>query len=165
MRFVNPADRPAIAAGDPQAAVSYYARAGAMNAQLEQSGRLTPQQIDATLKHRAVEMIRAAPLRHLATTPLYLWRGAPYVFAILLCIFVYAWRLHAWWLLAYAAPAFGLIGFYAAVTHFIPRYAEPMWPIAAVCLAVLANALMRWLVFRLTHGRTGGNQQYEASAS
>lgn len=165
MRFVNPADRPAIAAGDPEAAVSYYARAGAMNAQLEQSGPLTPQQVDAALKHRAIEMIRAEPLRHLATTPLYLWRGAPYVFAILICTFVYAWWRRAWWLLAYAAPAFGLVGFYAAVTHFIPRYAEPMWPIAAVCLAVLMHALACRFGSSLAHGRIGSNRQYEASAS
>jgi hypothetical protein len=142
MRFVSERDRPAIAAGRPDEAVSYYARVSAMYAELAKArddgvGSLD---VDSQLKQRALGMIAAEPLKHLATIPLFLWRGAPYTFAILLAGALYACARRAWWLLAYLAPAMGLVMFYAVLTHFIPRYAEPMLPIAAVCFVVLAHA-------------------------
>ena len=158
MRFVSERDRPAIAAGRPDDAVSYFARVGAMRTELEKARAVsgaTSLAIDNELKQRALDMIVAAPLKHLAAIPLFLWRGAPYVFAILLAGAVYACLRRAWWLLAYVAPAMGLVMFYAVLTHFIPRYADPMVPIATVCFTVLAHAALQRLRARLRRLTTG----------
>ena len=149
MRHVSPHDRPAEAAGRPQDAVSYFAKVKAMRAELEmRDPEASSLEIDDALKQRALGMIKAAPLAHLAATPLFLWRGAPYVFAILLAGALYACARRRWWLLAYVAPAMGLVLFYAALTHFIPRYALPMLPVASVAFAVLGhmalNATRAW---------------------
>ena len=145
MRFVSERDRPAIAAGRPDEAVSYYAKVSAMYTELAKArdAGVGSLDVDSQLKQRALGMIAAEPLKHLATIPLFLWRGAPYTFAILLVCALYACARRAWWLLAYLAPAMGLVMFYAVLTHFIPRYAEPMVPIAAVCFALLAHAAMQ----------------------
>lgn len=144
MRFVSERDRPAIAAGRPDEAVSYYARVAAMRTELENAraadSATTTLEVDGELKRRALGMIAAAPLDHLAAIPLFLWRGAPYTFALLLACALYACVRRTWWLLAYVAPAMGLVMFYATLTHFIPRYSEPMSAIASVCFAILLHA-------------------------
>ncbi len=165
MRFVSERDRPAIAAGRPGEAVSYYARVSAMYTELAKAraagdvvGSLD---VDQRLKQRALDMIIADPLKHVAAVPLFLWRGAPYTFAILLACALYACGRRAWWLLAYIAPAMGLVMFYAVLTHFIPRYAEPMVPIAAVCCAILVHAAIqraRLLVRRGAVGRDSASR-------
>lgn len=147
MRFVSERDRPAMAAGTPDEAVSYYARANAMGGEL---ARLYPETsdvaIDAMLKRRALALIQADPRAHLAATPLFLWRGAPYTFLILLVGTLYALAQRRWGLLVYLAPAMGMVMFYTVLTHFIPRYAEPMLPISAVVFAVLGHAA--WCALR-----------------
>ena len=143
-RFASERDRPAIAAGRPDEAVSYYARANAMRSELE---RIDPAAsdvvIDMTLRQRAFDLIRADPLAHAAAVPLFLWRGAPYTFCILLAAGLYALVRRRPWLFAYVMPAMGMVLFYAALSHFIPRYAEPMLPVSAVAFVVLADAAWR----------------------
>ncbi|MFO7188438.1 MAG: hypothetical protein DIU74_002000 [Pseudomonadota bacterium] len=152
VRFASPADRPAMEQGRPEQAVSYYARANAMRTELE---RLHPQasevEIDRMLKARAMALLRADPWAHVATTPLFLWRGAPYTLLILGVGLVYACYRRQAWLCVYVAPALLLLGFYGAVSHFIPRYAEPAWPVAAVVFAILAHAA--WRTLRKRAGR------------
>lgn len=144
VRFASARDRPAMAAGEPDDAVSYYARANAMRGELERTHLAANDvAIDATLKRRALDMILADPLAHAAAVPLFLWRGAPYTFCILLAAGVYALARRRRWLFVYVMPAMGMVLFYAALSHFIPRYAEPMLPIAAVAFVVLADAALR----------------------
>lgn len=144
MRHVSPRDRAAEAAGRPQDAVSYFAKVKAMRAELQmRDPEADSLEIDAVLKERALSMIAADPLAHLGATPLFLWRGAPYVFLILLAGAVLAYARRQWWLLAYVAPAMALVLFYATLTHFIPRYAQPMLPVASVVFAVLGDFVWR----------------------
>lgn len=157
MRHVSPKDRPAEALGRPQDAVSYFAKVKALRAALEMryphAGTLD---IDRMMKLRALAMFKADPLAHLAAVPLFLWRGAPYVFLILAAGSIYAAARRQWPLLVYIAPALSLVLFYAALTHFIPRYGDPMLPIAGVVFAVLGhNALSAsraWLRGRRARG-------------
>lgn len=157
MRHVSPKDHPAEALGRPQDAVSYFAQVKATRAALEMRyPDAGTRAIDKMMKQRALAKIAANPLAHLAATPLFLWRGAPYVFLILAAGMVYAGARRDWPLLAYIAPAMALVLFYAALTHFIPRYGDPMLPIAGVVFAVLGHnalsALRTWLRARRARG-------------
>ena len=150
MRHVDPRDRAAEAAGRPHDAVSYFAKVKAMRAELQmRRPEADSLAIDDTLKQRALAMIAAAPLAHLAATPLFLWRGAPYVFVILLAGALYACVRRRWWLLVYVAPAMGLVLFYAVLTHFIPRYSDPMLPIAGAVFALLGQRALLAMRTRL----------------
>lgn len=163
VRYADLRDRSAPTTGDVDGAVSYFAKAKAMRTALElRHPEADVLAIDDMLKRRAFELIRADPGAHLATTPLFLWRGAPYVFLVLLAGIGYAAVRRRWWLFAYAAPAMALVVFYALLTHFIPRYGDPLQPVACVVFAVLAHALWRAALARYRgraprpQGRTTG---------
>jgi hypothetical protein len=146
-RGANPGDEQAAAEGRVNDAISYYWRAKALRAPrlaaFEAAGH--PNALgaaDAELKKQAIARIEADPLRHLKMTLPFMWRGAPFMFPFFLFVLVYAWRKDDAPVAAYVLPTLGLIAFYALLSHFIPRYAEPNAPIAAICAALLVN---RWL--------------------
>ncbi|HKY03076.1 MAG TPA: glycosyltransferase family 39 protein [Burkholderiales bacterium] len=151
-RGANSADELAGEEGRVDDAISYYWRAKAMRAPKlaahEAAGHPNPlAAADAELKQDAIEMIKANPGDHLKLTLPFIWRGAPFMLPFLLVILVYAWRRRDAPLAAYVVPSLGLIGFYAALSHFIPRYAEPNAPVVAICAVLL---LHRWLEARAT---------------
>lgn len=146
-RGANPGDELAGEEGRVEDAISYYWRAKAMRAPLLKAfikaGHPNPlAAADAELKKRAIEMIKAEPMRHARMTLPFMWRGAPFMFPFFVVVLFYSWRKGDAGVAAYVLPTLGLIAFYALLSHFIPRYAEPNAPIAAICAALVVN---RWL--------------------
>lgn len=147
-------DLAAERAGHPEQAISLYRRARAERVQLEQAlrsaGHPEPEsEADGILKARAMAIITAHPWRHLAATPLFLWRGSARVFPLLIIALAVALRYRRYDLVAFSLPALGLIVLYALFTHFIDRYSLPSRAIAVVAIIVAARLL--WSA--LTAGR------------
>jgi hypothetical protein len=133
-------------AGRPEDAVSYYRRARAERVKLENqlaAAGVADVDIEADrlLQKRAMAMIEAHPGKHLLATVAFLWRGAAYAFPILVIALAASlyYRRYEYALLAY--PAFGLVMFYALLSHFIARYGLPVRPIQVVVLVIAA----KWL--------------------
>jgi hypothetical protein len=138
-------DRRAQAAGRPEDAISYYRRAQAEQVKvalaLEAAGHPTPgAEADKIIQQRAMQSIKQHPWRHLAVTVPFLWRGAAYAFPLLVFTLIQGFRRHRPELALFVWPAFGLVMFYALLTHFIPRYGSPALPVAIVgaCLVISA---------------------------
>lgn len=164
MRYVDLRDRVAPEQGRPDEAVSYFAKVKAIRRQLEmQHPDADGVTIDRMLKQRAVALIKADPMAHLKTTPLFMWRGAPYLFLILAAGAIHALLRRRDWLLAYLMPGLGLLLFYALLTHFIPRYGDPIRPLAAVVFAVLAHTAWKALRARW-HARLAAPAQTSVRA-
>lgn len=147
MRGANPADEKAAEEGRVADTISYYWHAKAMRAPLlrkfEAEGHPNPlAAADAELQKEAMTMIKANPKDHAVMTLPFIWRGALFMFPFLLFMLCYAWHKRDTPLAAYVLPTLGLIGFYAALSHFILRYTDPNAPIAAICAVLL---LHRWL--------------------
>lgn len=142
------ADKAAEKAGRPENAISYYRKAQALRIRLKMD--LKTQGVanrktvaDDLLQSRAMAMILADPWRHLAMTPLFLWRGAAQEVPFLVLVAILAlWRRRGD-LLAYVIPSLLMIAFYALVTHNIPRYNNPCFPIV---VAGLLAASYPWLL-------------------
>jgi hypothetical protein len=135
------------AAGRPDRVVSYYRKARAASVQLKNELRARgedPAQADAILQERSLRYIREHPWRHLALTIPFLWRGALFTFPILALTLWQAARRRDWGLARFALPAFGLVMFYALLSHFIPRYGAPMFPVVIVCVAALLKCFLEW---------------------
>lgn len=129
-------------AGRPEDAVSYYRRARAERVKLERelAASGVPDadiETDRILQKRALSMIEAKPGKHLITTIPFLWRGATLAFPALLIAMLLAVRLRRYECAILAFPAFGLVMFYALLSHFIPRYSLPVRPIL-IALVVIA---------------------------
>jgi hypothetical protein len=136
-------------AGKPESTFTYYREAKAVRTQLEQQAQASgqpPSNVDSELQKLAFTTIAAHPLRHLGAVPLYLWRGALVWFPVLVVTLVFALRRRDYGLALFALPTFGMVVFYALLSHFILRYGLPASPIAIVCAIVLAQAAaQRWL--------------------
>lgn len=147
-RYVNQdADRQARAEGRFNDIVSYHHRVvaiyGSKLAAMNAAGHPDPRgAADAELKREAIAMIKAHPLDHIAMTLPFLWRGAPYMAPFLIGVLIYAWRRRDAPLAAYLLPTLGIFAFYAAFSHFIPRYADPNVPVAAICFALFLHRLV-----------------------
>jgi len=132
-------------AGRPDLAISYYRQARAERTKLQLAaaagGDARAVDADAILQSRAMAVIREHPFRHLALTIPFLWRGAFVTFPVLLVALVYAMRSRRANLAVFALPAFGMVMFYALLTHFIPRYSVPSVPIIIVAGVLLAQAV------------------------
>ena len=124
----------------PEEAITFIRIALAEQLRLERlaaTGQLA-QPADAELQQRAVGIIAADPMRHLATTPLFLWRGAFFPLPVLLAALLYAvWR-REYALGAFVLPGLGTVMFFGLLTHFLPRYSAPVLPMAVVTTVVLA---------------------------
>jgi 4-amino-4-deoxy-L-arabinose transferase-like glycosyltransferase len=107
---------------------------------------------DSYLRRVALDRIKANPLKHVAVSLPLAWRGL-WAFAenktwfsiitnglAMASLLAMAWlgtlmRRPDWTLTSMVGVGYFL--FYALLSHFIPRYSEPLIPLALVCLAVL----------------------------
>lgn len=153
-----PGEPQVVMAGDVEDAVSYFGKAWAMKVRLSKqmaAAGLPQSEVDRVLQERAMDMIKAAPGRHLATTVPFAWRGLwsfagdtllgvganLVAFVTLLAFpFIAIWRRRAEWF-AFSLLAVGMFWFHALFTHFIPRYSEPLVPLAVLSVLVLVHAL------------------------
>ncbi|HKO88589.1 MAG TPA: hypothetical protein VJU83_08735 [Burkholderiales bacterium] len=136
-RRVDETPRDASAASDPGAFVSFFGRANATYRALLDRHK---DRADAEARQQAFAIILAHPWRHAALCLPFLWRGAPYAIVILcVFVFVFGWQRRNRALVWYTLPSIGAVGFYASLTHFIPRYADPIIPVAAICFVVLVD--------------------------
>jgi hypothetical protein len=137
--------------GRPEDAVSYWRIARAMYKKAKKEWRdrgvrAAGHVAESELKTRAMRMILSDLPKHMATTPLFLWRGAPFTFPILLCFAAFGLLSKRLDLLAYGLPSLIAVLFYAGLSHNIPRYNYPMDVVAVVCLAVIGGLGLQWLV-------------------
>jgi hypothetical protein len=125
----------------PEETITFIRRALAEQLLLERlaaEGGESAQPADSVLQQRAISMIAENPARHLATTPLFLWRGAFFALPVLLAALVYAvWR-RDYALGVFVLPGLGTIMFFGLLTHFLPRYSTPVVPMEVVTVVVLA---------------------------
>jgi hypothetical protein len=141
-------DLAAERAGRPDQTLTYYRQARAERTKIEmdldRAGN-TQAELDGDdiLKKRAMDLIFAHPWRHLALTIPFMWRGAAFVFPILVVALVIAVRRRRYDLALFCLPAFGLVMFFALFSHFIARYALPAREVATVALIALVALL--WL--------------------
>ncbi len=148
------ADRAAEMAGRPQDAYSFHRLTGAEREKLVREFTVAGQPdpylaADRILGRRAMQMLLAHPLRHLANTVSNLWRGAFFSFPLLLIAIAYAWRRRDIALAMLMLPALGMVMFYALLTPFLVRYGLPELPIAACIAVVLGSRLGQHILSRL----------------
>ncbi len=159
LRRSPPGEPEIVKLGDVEGAVSYFGKAKAMRIRLENqmaAAGLPESEADRVLQEKAWDMIMGAPAKHLATTIPFAWRGLwsfpvrsvaaaganLLAFVALLALpFLAPWRKRPDWF-AFSLMAVGMFWFYALLTHFIPRYSEPMIPLALLAALVLAQALL-----------------------
>lgn len=164
-------DIEAIRAGRPDLAVSFHAEAGARYTillnQLRSQGNSYPEEVvDGQRRDEAIRMLKERPVRHLFMTLPFFWHGfwglkkveIPLVslatqdaivevlnllagLALLTAFFVGLLRRRPD-LLALTVLPFGLMSFYAFVSHSIPRYMSPAHPIMLILLVAVAVALL-----------------------
>jgi hypothetical protein len=132
-------------AGRPEDAISYYRRGRAERVKLQHelaAARVPNAEVetDRILQKRAMSMIEAHPWRHIAATVPFLWRGATMAFPVLLLSLILSVRFRRYDVSLLALPSFGLIMFYALLSHFIPRYSVPVRPVL-LALVVIAGKL------------------------
>jgi hypothetical protein len=127
-------------AGRPDDAITFIRKALAEELRLTRLAEETgAERADTIMQREALNMIAANPSRHLATTPLFLWRGAFFAFPVLLAAFLYAaWRRN-YPFLVFVVPGLGSLVFFGLVTHFLPRYSVPINPLAVVSLVAFAG--------------------------
>ncbi len=135
------ADIRAEQAGRPQDAISYYRRGRAerikLQHELDAAGVPNADvEADRILQQQAMSIIKAHPLKHLATTIPFLWRGATLAFPLLLISLSLSIRHRRHDIALLALPAFGLIMFYALLSHFIARYSVPVRPVLLALLVI-----------------------------
>jgi len=147
-------DRQAERAGRPDLAISFYRRARAERVKREMrydaAGHPNPQDAaDAELQSLALQEFKAHPLRHLAMTGPFVWRGAGLLAPLLLLIsLVYSFRAGRNDLRLLTLMALGYVLFYALLTPFEYRYSLPLSPIIVVIGVVLVTAA--WSRFRVS---------------
>lgn len=145
-------DMAAARAGRPEDAVSYVKAAQAektkMKRELVAHGY---SRIDAEgqLQRRVIRQILGEPLKHIAMTVPFLWRGAGLMFPALALVACYAAVARRLDLMVYILPVLGLVFFYALATHFHPRYGHPLFPVSIVGVLVLSHAVVRHWINRL----------------
>lgn len=147
-------DLAAERAGRPEDAVSYYRKARAertrMIAELTARGHSSPEAAaDSELQRMAVRIILAHPFRYAAATIPFLWRGAAFVFPVLMAFALYSAMRRRADLLFFVSPALMMVAFYAAATHNLPRYSAP-----AVPVAIVGGSCIVWEMVRRRWART-----------
>jgi hypothetical protein len=145
---------------------SFYRSAGARLPELlaESSQQRKDIQSETYLRESAMQRIKAQPWTHLAVSLPLAWRelwsfgNRDTWFGVVLngmasaALLAMPWlgillRRPDWTLTSMVGVGYFL--FYALFSHFIPRYSEPLIPLALVCLAVLLVAAVRKLGSRL----------------
>ena len=103
---------------------------------------------DREMMREAFPWILSHPLQHAALMIPLAWRGmwviplpawlAPIALLSLLAAPLVGWAARRWDFIAFSLLPLGIFGLYAATTHFIPRYSEPLVETMLICLAVIA---------------------------
>ena len=143
-------DIAAEAAGRPDQAITYYHKARAKRVALERKLADSPSPsvaVDEAMKEEALSIIRANPLKHLAMTIPFLWRGAFTVFPILLIALSCALLTRRFEMSSFVVPAFGVVMFYGIFTHYTPRYSVPA--VGVTIVAALVLVLHAWASIRV----------------
>jgi hypothetical protein len=145
-------DMKAVRAGRPEDAVSFLKKAQAekqkMKRELAAQG-YSGLDAESELQRRAIRQISGEPLKHMAMSVLFLWRGAGLIFPPLALVATYAAVARRSELMVYILPVLGLVFFYALATHFHPRYGQPLLPVTIVGVLVLSHAVVRYWINRL----------------
>lgn len=139
----------------PEDAISFYRKVNAERNKVRRgfvaAGHPRPATAaDELLQQRAVEQLLEQPGKHFAATLPFLWRGGFLPFPLLACALIYALWRRRYGLALFVLPAFGMVMFYALLSHFILRYGVPTWPVALVAAGSLAGMWLRTLRARST---------------
>ncbi len=143
-------DIEAVRVGRPQDAISFRYQAAAER--VKNLGALMAQgysriAAESELQRRAIRQILSDPNKHVAMTVAFLWRGAGVMFPVLVMVVCCAVPMRRPDLIVYVLPALGLTLFYALITHFHPRYGDPMIPVSIVGGLVSLHAVVRhWFI-------------------
>jgi hypothetical protein len=149
-----PLDEAAELSGRPEAALTFYRAARAERVRLveQYSTTLPPEAAeraaDDELKTRALRAFAAAPLKHLAMSIPFTWRGAGLFVPVLAAAFVLAWRRSDRAMLLVALTASGYIVLHALLTHFEGRFAAPLKPLILAVGVVVAAEVGKALLVR-----------------
>lgn len=149
-----PLDEAAELSGRPEAALTFYRAARAERVRLvEQYSMTLPPEAaeraaDDELKTRALRAFAAAPLKHLAMSIPFTWRGAGLFVPVLAAAFVLAWRRGDRTMLLVALTASGYIVLHALLTHFEGRFAAPLKPLILAVGVVVAAEVGKALLVR-----------------
>jgi hypothetical protein len=153
---ISQIDLPSEMAGMPDQAITFYRRARAevwRVGQLYQSAKHPFPDVaaEAAVKQEAVTAIRSHLWRHLAVSPLFLWRSSAKTAPILLLALAFGLWDRRWNLVLFVLPALSIVAGYALMTPYFPRYDYPMHVVALVTLAMLGGILFSYSKsFRLT---------------
>jgi hypothetical protein len=137
-------------AGKPAEAVTYYRKARAERARVQDEvrarGIANPTvEADRILQDEALAVILAHPGDHLLMTIAFLWRGAAVVFPVLCAGLIYALLRRRTEIAIFILPSMGLTLFFALFSHFIPRYGVSAVPVAIVIGLFLATRVWQRL--------------------
>lgn len=132
--------------GRPDATLTLYRQGRAERVRLEAlyASEQHPYPMLAADQHmfaRGVEMLKNHPVRAITSVPLFVWRGAPFMWPLLAIALVYGIWCRRQALTAFVFPGFALLCFHALLSLFVPRYGVNAWPVMIVCLAVFAQSL------------------------
>ena len=109
-------------------------------------------QCDSVLRQASVELMRADWRKHVALTPAFAVRGTGAMGAGMLgllvvpafiAVLLVAWKRRDMALALVMLPALYGFGIHAIATHFIPRYAYPLVPVAFIVCALAADTAAR----------------------
>jgi hypothetical protein len=148
-------DRAAEQSGNPDETLTLYRQARAERVRLtrQYAERLEPWEAehaaDEELRSRAFEAIQAEPLRHLAMTIPFVWRGAGLLVPVLLIAFAHSLRTSHRNLALVTLMTLGYILFHGLFSHFEARYSAPLKP-AMVALTVMMLTAV-WNHLRALH--------------
>lgn len=132
-------------AGRPELATSIVAVGRAERVKLRREfrelgyGQRADVVADNELKARALQRLKAQPLKTLALTVPILWRGGLVLLALFGLTVVHALVRRRYDLLVFCLPAVALTAFYALLTTFEPRYSVPMTAIACIGAGIAAH--------------------------
>jgi 4-amino-4-deoxy-L-arabinose transferase-like glycosyltransferase len=110
---------------------------------------------DREMMHEAFSWILTHPLQHLSLVAPLAWRGmwvrtiptwlVPIALASLIVAPFVGWAMRRWDFVAFSLLPVGIFFAYAGVSHFIPRYSEPLVGAMLICLVTMTC----WLVSSL----------------
>lgn len=165
-------DKQAEKAGAPENSISFYraARAERVRARMkyESLDVENPRHMaDLELQEKAIQMIVTHPIKHLGMSILFAWRGMwcfsvfPLPFIVtqlqmylteLVNVFAYSALIGVWiigvfrkrilWIVFPILPL-SMLGFYALVSHNIPRYSIPAVPFMLLALILVLQSLLQ----------------------
>jgi hypothetical protein len=138
-------DRAAELSGRPEDALTYYRLPRAERIKLlkefENAGSPEPMlAAEDVLQGRGLKMIAEDPVADLKMVLPLLWRSAPVTFPLLVIALGYSLAVRRYDFAIFVSPALAMVGFYAVLATFVPRYSTPAFPTASVAAVVIFHA-------------------------